>query len=349
MLEWEIMVKSGYASGRLTLLKLVCLVAGIFTLAGISLSCSPQPYSGPVESVVVSYSPFESTAFLWIADNQGFFRQNGLDISMRKYDTGAGSLDGMLKGEADIALGITEFPLTRKALQKVKVRIIAGIDKSEFIYVIARKDRGIEKASDLRGKRVGTTLGTIAEFHLGRFLELNGMSMKDIVLVDVKTPAAWVNAVVDGDIDAIATAQPYANSAREGLGTNAIFWPAQAGQSQYALISTTDKWITEHPQLVKRFLKSMLQAEEYLIRNPVKAKAIVQERLNLNPAYVEKFWSQNQFSLSLDQGLILAMEDEARWMISNNLTTERVVPNFLDYIDESALKAVKPKGVKLIR
>lgn len=60
-------------------------------------------------------------------------------------------------------------------------------------------------------------------------------------------------------------------------------------------------------------------------------------------------WDKNQFSLSLDQSLILAMEDEARWMIKNNLTNEKNVPNFLDYIYEDGLKAVKPEAENVIR
>jgi hypothetical protein len=43
------------------------------------------------------------------------------------------------------------------------------------------------------------------------------------------------------------------------------------------------------------------------------------------------------------------MEDEARWMIRNNLTTEKQVPDFLDYIREDGLKAVKPEAVNIIR
>jgi NitT/TauT family transport system substrate-binding protein len=60
-------------------------------------------------------------------------------------------------------------------------------------------------------------------------------------------------------------------------------------------------------------------------------------------------WPQYTRSLSLDQPLITAMEDETRWMISNNLTTEKQVPDFLNYIYEDGLKAVKPEAVKIIR
>ena len=64
---------------------------------------------------------------------------------------------------------------------------------------------------------------------------------------------------------------------------------------------------------------------------------------------METVWSQNQFSLSLDQSLIVAMEDEARWMIKNDLTTEKQVPNFVDHIfTKMVLKQVKPEAVNII-
>ena len=64
---------------------------------------------------------------------------------------------------------------------------------------------------------------------------------------------------------------------------------------------------------------------------------------------METVWSQNQYSLSLDQSLIVAMEDEARWMISNGLTTEKHVPDFLNYIYEDGLRAIKPETVTIVR
>jgi len=41
------------------------------------------------------------------------------------------------------------------------------------------------------------------------------------------------------------------------------------------------------------------------------------------------------------------MEDEARWMIASNLTDEKQVPDFPDYIYESALKELKPEAVNI--
>ena len=52
--------------------------------------------------------------------------------------------------------------------------------------------------------------------------------------------------------------------------------------------------------------------------------------------------------LSLDQSLVTAMEDEGRWMIDNNLTTEKTIPNFRYYIYSKGLMEVNPDAVNII-
>ena len=42
------------------------------------------------------------------------------------------------------------------------------------------------------------------------------------------------------------------------------------------------------------------------------------------------------------------MEDEARWMIANNLTEEKTVPDFRKFIDTKSLKEIKPGAVRII-
>ena len=128
-----------------------------------------------------------------------------------------------------------------------------------------------------------------------------------------------------------------------------VAFPVQSNQPGYGAIIGRNDWIGGHPEVVSRFLKSLAQAEDYLIRNPAQAKAILRKQLNYDDALTETIWSQHQFSISLDQSFILAMEDEARWMIKNNLTTEKAAPNFLDYIYADGLEEIKPESVNIIR
>jgi NitT/TauT family transport system substrate-binding protein len=97
------------------------------------------------------------------------------------------------------------------------------------------------------------------------------------------------------------------------------------------------------------FLRSLAEAEEYAHTYPAEAQVIVQKWLDLDPDYMATVWKQNQFSLTLDQSLVLAMEDEARWMIWNNLTNATVVPDFRNHLYTGGLDVVKPGSVKIIR
>jgi NitT/TauT family transport system substrate-binding protein len=110
-----------------------------------------------------------------------------------------------------------------------------------------------------------------------------------------------------------------------------------------------NNWLADHEQLIERSLKAIAQAEQYSVEHPIEARDIVQKQLNYDDTFMESVWSENEFSLSLDQALMAAMEDESRWMIANNLTPEKIIPDFGNYVYEDALKAVKPGAVNFIR
>ena len=120
-------------------------------------------------------------------------------------------------------------------------------------------------------------------------------------------------------------------------------------QPQYKNLAATDFWLAAHPDMAERVLKSLAEAEDFVARNPDETKAIVQKRLQYDEAYMAMAWPLTELSLFLDQSLITAMEDEARWMMDNDLTDERVVPDFLEYIYADALESVKPGAVNIIR
>ena len=330
-----------------TTLKLVIWVPALMALVLSSWSCSKTDYSGKVETVTIGATPIELNALIYVADERRFFTNNGVRVVFKDYDTGVAAVNGLLKGEVDIAL-TTEFVIVGKSLQKQDVLDLATTDKSMLFYIIARADRGINSTADLRGKRIAVPRQTITEFYLGRMLELNGMRIQQVTMVDTKAsdPAG---TIAGGNVDAVVTWEPHVTQIRQQMGNGVITWPVQSGQVSFWSVASTPGWIKQHPDLVRQFLKSLAQAEEYIIQHPVEAKKILQKRLKLDDTYIATVWSQNQFSLSLDQSLILAMEDEARWMIRNNLTREKQIPDFMNYIYVDGLKAVKPEGVKIIR
>jgi len=251
-----------------------------------------------------------------------------------------------LNGQADIAEA-AEFPFVRAIFQKERICLIACNDKFENDYIVGRKDRGIMRISDLKGKRIGVALKTITEFYLGRFLALNGMNIRNVTLVDL-TPAQYVKAISGGEVDAIIAWQPYIYRIEKEV-SGVVVWTAQSSQAVYGVFVCSSEWVRQHGDTVKHLLKSLKEGEDYLVHHPDEAKEIVRKRLNYDNSYLASIWPQHHFSLSLDQTLIVAMKDEAQWMISSNLTSEKVIPDFVNYIYIDGLKAVKPEAVNIIR
>ena len=136
--------------------------------------------------------------------------------------------------------------------------------------------------------------------------------MQDITLVDVRTPGGWVNDVADGNLDAIATSERYASAARERLGDKGVAGPARAASRSMHWLYQPIAGQNETPEQQGSSSDPGTGGGVYAHTHPVEAKAIVQRRLELDPLYMDTVWQQNQFSLSLDQSLVLAMEDEAR-------------------------------------
>jgi len=331
---------------RIAVLALV--VVAIVTVGSGSFiySNSQQNFFGKIQVIRIGNLPLESSALLYVADKQGFFMENGLKVTFRDYDTGLAMNNALLKGEVDIAAG-SEYPLVRMAFQNSSVQAISVINKSEIQYLVARKDHAIENASDLKGKTIALVKGTISEFYLSRFLSLNGINESAVTTVNM-TLTQSLDALLNGVVDAIVNWQPYTNSAENSLGSSAVAWSVEGGQPSYGVLTCRTDWVVAHHEVVNHFLRSISQAEEFIRNNPAQAKTIVKNQMNYTDAYMETVWKQNQYSLSLDQSFVGAMEGEARWMISNNLTNQTAIPNFVNYIYLEGLMSVKPESVNII-
>jgi NitT/TauT family transport system substrate-binding protein len=333
---------------RIVIAAIMVIVAIVLVGSGVwYLQGSHKSYAGEPEPISIGVPKMiDSSALIFIADDQHFFADNGLNVTIKEYDAGLYAVDDMLNGSNDIAVA-TEFVLVGKVFKGEKVSSIGSIAKYQSHYLIGRKDRGIEKVTDLKGKKVGLAKGTSGEFYLSRYLELHGISLADVTLIDIK-PSQYTDAILNGTVDAALVWEPSAGAINDRSGNSVVSWPAQSGQLGYWNAICRDDWAAQHPELVNRFLRAIDQAEDYTIYHPAEAKAIVKKRMHVDDAYIAAMWPNTYFTLSLDQSLITAMEDEGRWMINNNLTGEKTLPDLQDCLYPYSLNEVKPESVNII-
>lgn len=307
---------------------------------------SQKPYQGNVASITLGALPNESNSLIYVAYDQKYFADNGIDIIFQNYASGVAAAAGVLSGKVEIALA-TEFVVAEEALDNANLCTFCSISKSLSFFLVARADEGITDVSDLNGKRIGVAFGTIAEFYLGTLLELNGLNLSNVSLVNV--PLAGAQGVLaNGTVSAVLTIQPYVSQIESLLGNKVVVLQAQSGQFAFSNLICTTSWAQQNSGLIVRLLKSLVQAQNFIINHQNQAIAIVTKTLNYSSTYLPTVWSNYQFSVTLDEAQILAMQNEAQWLISNNLTTATQVPNFSNYVYVNGLESVNPNYVNII-
>ena len=323
-------------------------IPGILAIAVLGAWYFTNPVTpGPStrEAISIGEYPYEASALIYIAEDRGLFSENGLNVTTREYSSGPAVIEGLSKGEVDLGLS-SEYAVASGILAGDDLDAIGVVDKYQTTHLVARKDRGIENAGSLAGKKLGITRGGSGEFYLGRFLTLREVNPQSLTLVDMP-PSQYVEALSNGSVDALVTGV-YINEIRERWGDAAVIWPIQSSQDSFWVVSCMKDRATSHGGQIQRFLKSIDEAGEFLLDHPEEARAAVKERLGLDSASMDLVLQQNEYSLTLGQDLVIAMEDESRWMMANNLTDATAVQDFRKHIYTDGLDAVRPGSVNII-
>jgi sulfonate transport system substrate-binding protein len=173
------------------------------------------------------------------------------------------------------------------------------------------------------------------------------MNQTQVTLVDIR-PEQLIDNLANNAVDAVIAWNPYVKMIEEKLGDNITVWAAQSEQSTHINAICTNNWAQEHPDTIKKFLRALIQAEDYIINNQTHTIDTSAKKLNYTYNYLSSIWSNYQFSISLDQALISQMEDQARWMINNNMTSAQTAPDFMNYICLDGLNDVRSRSVNII-
>jgi len=332
-------------------MKIIGIFISVIVLIGISVGgCQGQPGKPEqFEKVTIGISATSLLASLvHIAEERGYFLEEGIDIEVKGYPTGKAALAATFSGEVDMGT-VADTPIVSNSFERNDFAIFLTIvDSAQHSKTLARKDRDINVPQDLVGKKVATTIGTTAHFFMSVFFTLNGIDVSDVEIVNMK-PGEMVEAIVNGDVDAICAWEPNILNAAKKLGDNAIILPSDVGYKATFNLVTMNGYIENSPELIRNVIKALAKAEELASNNRGESIDTIASRLETDREDIDKLWDGYRFKISLHQSLIITLEDVARWSMRNNFTDKTEIPNYLDYIYMDALEKVKPEAVGIIR
>ncbi len=328
------------AIGIVTVVLIVVVVAS--SLAYLNYQ---EPFIGTTESITLGIYPSEYNSLILLAKDENYFSANGLNVTLKHYTSGSRSVAGMLNDEVDLATS-SEFVVANNVLRNASIYALGTVSKYLNVYLAVRSDQGINTPTDLVGKRIGVTIGTSNQYFLARFLELNRVNQSQVTLVNLNF-AETPNALANGTVDAAVDNPPYTNQIQNQLGNNCALWSIQSNQFGYFEAVCKKNWAATNPDLITRFLKAIVQAETFIEDHRDQALQQVARDLNYSTSYLASVWADYQYSVTIDQSFVLLMQEEARWLINNNISDATTMPDFLSSIYVQGLKSVNPNSVNL--
>jgi NitT/TauT family transport system substrate-binding protein len=317
----------------------------VVALAGAAYLCfghhSPFAGTGPPEKLTIAVSPTLMSAPIYVALDRGYFRQEGLDVSLESFASGKECLKIVLDGKADLAT-VSDTPIVLTVMAGQTCAVIATIAQSEKnSALVARKDRGISQPADLRGKTIGVTPATSADFFLDNFFVFHGIPKKAATIVPLK-PEEMQPALTSGRVDAVATWEPTVTRIQRELGANTqTYYATGIYRNTWNMVASAD-WVRKRPETVKKLLRALIKAEQYVVEKPAEVQQIVASHLRVEKEMVASGWNDYYFKVMLDQALFVNLESQARWAIQNKLVPATTVPNFTGTLYVDGLKAVRP-------
>jgi sulfonate transport system substrate-binding protein len=144
----------------------------------------------------------------------------------------------------------------------LRTKVLAS-NGSSPVYIVARKDAKIESVSDIKGKKISVSRGTIYEWSINRILAKSGLSERDVQIFDLQS-ADQISAFSSGDIDAIVAGNNLLELVDRGLGKTIYTTKGTLGAgTNFGSLVVSDNFARKYPETTQRVVNVYIKAAYY--------------------------------------------------------------------------------------
>jgi ABC-type nitrate/sulfonate/bicarbonate transport systems, periplasmic components len=223
-------------------------------------------------AVSIGMSGWTGFAPLTLAKEAGIFEKNGLDVEIKKIPQASRHL-ALASGDIQCAATTVETWIVWNA-NGVASKQIFQLDKSHGADGIAVRN-DVSSVADLKGKTIAASApGTSPYFFLAWILKENGMTMKDVNVVNLE-PGPAAQAFVAGQNDAAMTYEPYLSTVRAAPDQGKILATTLDYPAVMDTFGCTPQFLSENPEAAKALAKSYFEALDMIKAEPEKAYGIM--------------------------------------------------------------------------
>ncbi len=291
-------------------------------------SCSTKKGAKELQEVKVMYNIDANNLHFPIAEQYGFFKDVGLDVKSSHSAAAKFAYDALVAGSVDFAVLVDMniahnlFNQTPDGRLKNDLVILAELaEPIHAIKLLGRKDRGIQTANDLVGRKAGVLFGVNIHLFLHKYLLANNVPLSNVEMVNLAPPNAVAAFKSDaGDagsrVDAIVTWQPFVYKLQQEMGDKIIVLADDSQEYWYykMILVTTKEYLEKNPETVAAMLKGLKKADDLIQEDPNVGIETMANLLYMDKADVANFYGEHQYKLQLTDRLFEMIVEDVNWL-----------------------------------
>jgi ABC-type nitrate/sulfonate/bicarbonate transport system substrate-binding protein len=299
----------------------------------------PATGASAADKITVLTGPTVLYDALWMADAQGFYKAENLDVQYRLFPTGVTALQTFKTGQGDVVLTGDLPALLYWENNNHDYRMINVLERDSKGYTITAKT-SLTKPADLAGKTIATRVGSNGSFFISEYLRLNNLKPGDVTIKNLDAQVL-PTALCQGDIDAYFIWQPFGQRAMEICPDKAHQLTTAEGYVRgYAIAGARPEWLNskEGKDIAIRFLRATYKGKEVADKDPAAVAKYAQEKYQIEEKAARSQWEINERVETLDAAFNTDFCKLTKWMLGEKMLKSQVDLN--DFVWMDGVKAL---------
>lgn len=238
--------------------------------------------------VRIGYLNITASLPLFIAEEKGFLREEGIAYEAVPIATSNQLVDGVIANNLDAFIEASAVPVLAVEVQspgRLKVFSVSTITKkAPFDALLVKNDSPIKTLSDLAGKGIGVFPGSTATVLLKKYLSDKGVDITGITFTPIP-PQNQLAALQDGSIDVLHAYEPTTAIALSGGGYRQLFGSVYADMLEpnpQGVAAISSRFLQEHPDIAQKVIRALERAMIFMREHDAEARQIMAKRLKLD-------------------------------------------------------------------